>query len=134
MQSIQQIIKQLDTVIEDAKQDAVKTIYGNMVSRIFDKGQKTDGSQIGKYESEAYKEKRRSKGLQVGFVDLTFSTSLNKSVVSNSIDQIYFNNTYGQTIGGFQDKRYGKIFSATKNERQIFREILNDKLNELINK
>jgi hypothetical protein len=71
--------------------------------------------------------------LQVGFVDLTFTTSLNKSVVSNSIDQIYFNNSYGQTIGGFQDQRYGKVFSATNNERNIFKEILNDKLKDLIN-
>lgn len=133
MQAIQTIIKQLDTVIEDAKQDAVKTIYGTMLGRVFNEGKKADGNQIGKYTSDSYKEKRRSKGLQVGFVDLTFTTSLNKSVVSNSIDQIYFNNSYGQMIGGFQDKRYGKIFSASASERKIFKDILNDKLIKLIN-
>jgi hypothetical protein len=57
MERIQTIIKQLDTVIEDAKQDSVKTIYGYMLNRIFDKGQKADGSQIGKYQSDSYKEK-----------------------------------------------------------------------------
>lgn len=133
MQAIQTIIKQLDTVIEDAKQDAVKTIYGTMLERVFNDGKKSDGNQIGKYESEAYKEKRRKKGLQVGFVDLTFTTTLNKSVVSNSIDQIYFNNSYGQIIGGYQDKRYGRIFSPSRPERKIFQDILNDKLKKLIN-
>lgn len=40
MQAIQTIIKQLDTVIEDAKQDAVKTIYGTMLGRVFNEGKK----------------------------------------------------------------------------------------------
>ena len=85
-QKIKRIISQLDDVIKRAKDDATQQIFVNSLNRIFDKGQDKYENQIGKYNpnfelnGKNYIELRKSKGLQTQFVDLTFTTSLNKSI------------------------------------------------------
>jgi len=83
-QKIKRIISQLDNVIEIAKAKSTQQIFGDTLVRIFDKGQDKYNNQIGKYNpnfainGKNYIELRKSKGLQTSFVDLTFTTSLNK--------------------------------------------------------
>ena len=134
---IKRIISQLDNAIEIAKATSVQTIFGESTSRIFDKGKDKYNNQIGEYNpnfelnGENYIEKRKKKGLQTAFVDLTFTTSLNKSIVADKT-KIFFNNPYGEVISKANEKNFNKrIFAPSKEEKNIFYKILNQELNKL---
>ena len=136
-QKIKRIISQLDDVIKRAKDDATQQIFVNSLNRIFDKGQDKYENQIGKYNpnfelnGENYIELRKSKGLQTQFVDLTFTTSLNKSIVADN-EKIFFRNTYGQTIAKANEKNFNKrIFAPSRTDKKIFFEFLNDEMIKL---
>ena len=133
-QKIKRIISQLDDVIKRAKDDATQQIFVNSLNRIFDKGQDKYENQIGKYNpnfainGKNYIELRKSKGLQTQFVDLTFTTSLNKSIVADN-EKIFFKNTYGQTIAKANEKNFNKrIFAPSRTDKKIFFEFLNDEM------
>ena len=136
-QKIKRIISQLDDVIRRAKDDATQQIFVNSLNRIFDKGQDKYENQIGKYNpnfainGKNYIELRKSKGLQTQFVDLTFTTSLNKSIVADN-EKIFFKNTYGQTIAKANEKNFNKrIFAPSRSDKKIFFEFLNDEMIKL---
>ena len=136
-QKIKRIISQLDDVIRRAKDDATQQIFVNSLNRIFDKGQDKYENQIGKYNpnfelnGKNYIELRKSKGLQTQFVDLTFTTSLNKSIVADN-EKIFFRNTYGQTIANANEKNFNKrIFAPSRTDKKIFFEFLNDEMIKL---
>ena len=136
-QKIKRIISQLDDVIKRAKDDATQQIFVNSLNRIFDKGQDKYETQIGKYNpnfelnGKNYIELRKSKGLQTQFVDLTFTTSLNKSIVADN-EKIFFKNTYGQTIAKANEKNFNKrIFAPSRSDKKIFFEFLNDEMIKL---
>lgn len=136
-QKIKRIIQSLDNTIEIAKNEAVQTIYGTALSRIFNRGKDKYNNQIGKYNpkfvlnGKNYIELRKSKGLQTSYVDLTFTTSLNKSIVTNK-DSVYFNNSYGRIIAKENEKNFNKrIFAPSKEEAKIYFDILQDELNKL---
>lgn len=136
-QKIKRIISQLDDVIKRAKDDATQQIFVNSLNRIFDKGQDKYENQIGKYNpnfelnGKNYIELRKSKGLQTQFVDLTFTTSLNKSIVADN-EKIFFRNTYGQTIANANEKNFNKrIFAPSRTDKKIFFEFLNDEMIKL---
>ena len=134
---IKRIISQLDNTIEIAKATSVQTIFGESLQRIFDTGKDKYNNQIGEYNpnfvlnGENYIEKRKKKGLQTAFVDLTFTTSLNKSIVADKT-KIFFNNPYGEVISKVNEKNFNKrIFAPSKEEKNIFYKILNQELNKL---
>lgn len=136
-QKIKRIISQLDDVIRRAKDDATQQIFVNSLNRIFDKGQDKYENQIGKYNpnfainGKNYIELRKSKGLQTQFVDLTFTTSLNRSIVADN-EKIFFRNTYGQTIAKANEKNFNKrIFAPSRTDKKIFFEFLNDEMIKL---
>lgn len=136
-QKIKRIISQLDDVIKRAKDDATQQIFVNSLNRIFDKGQDKYENQIGKYNpnfelnGKNYIELRKSKGLQTQFVDLTFTTKLNKSIVADN-EKIFFRNTYGQTIAKANEKNFNKrIFAPSRTDKKIFFEFLNDEMIKL---
>lgn len=136
-QKIKRIISQLDDVIKRAKDDATQQIFVNSLNRIFDKGQDKYENQIGKYNpnfainGKNYIELRKSKGLQTQFVDLTFTTSLNRSIVADN-EKIFFRNTYGQTIAKANEKNFNKrIFAPSRTDKKIFFEFLNDEMIKL---
>lgn len=136
-QKIKRIISQLDDVIKRAKDDATQQIFVNSLNRIFRKGQDKYENQIGKYNpnfelnGKNYIELRKSKGLQTQFVDLTFTTSLNKSIVADN-EKIFFRNTYGQTIAKANEKNFNKrIFAPSRTDKKIFFEFLNDEMIKL---
>lgn len=127
---ILQILSSLDVTIERAKQRAVQEIYGETVSRIFDKGLDAKGQAIGTY-SQAYKEVRKKEGLQTSTVDLTFTTKLNKSISSND-NQVFFSNDYGTKVSAYNETRFNKrIFAPTQEDRNIFITILEEELDKL---
>jgi hypothetical protein len=134
---IKRIIRDLDNVIEIAKAESVQQIYGDSLQRIFDKGQDKFNNQIGKYNpnfvlnGKNYIQTRKDKGLQTAFVDLTFTTALNKSIARNK-DQIYFSNSYGRVIAAKNEKNFNKrIFAPSKDEAKVFIDILNEELVKL---
>lgn len=136
-QKIKRIISQLDDVIKRVKDDATQQIFVNSLNRIFDKGQDKYENQIGKYNpnfelnGKNYIELRKSKGLQTQFVDLTFTTSLNRSIVADN-EKIFFRNTYGQTIAKANEKNFNKrIFAPSRTDKKIFFEFLNDEMIKL---
>ena len=136
-QKIKRIISQLDNVIKRAKDDATQQIFVNSLNRIFDKGQDKYENQIGKYNpnfainGKNYIELRKSKGLQTQFVDLTFTASLNRSIVADN-EKIFFRNTYGQTIAKANEKNFNKrIFAPSRTDKKIFFEFLNDEMIKL---
>ena len=136
-QKIKRIISQLDDVIKRAKDDATQQIFVNSLNRIFRKGQDKYENQIGKYNpnfelnGKNYIELRKSKGLQTQFVDLTFTTSLNRSIVADN-EKIFFRNTYGQTIAKANEKNFNKrIFAPSRTDKKIFFEFLNDEMIKL---
>ena len=136
-QKIKRIISQLDDVIKRAKDDATQQIFVNSLNRIFRKGQDKYENQIGKYNpnfainGKNYIELRKSKGLQTQFVDLTFTTYLNKSIVADN-EKIFFRNTYGQTIAKANEKNFNKrIFAPSRTDKKIFFEFLNDEMIKL---
>ncbi len=136
-QKIKRIISQLDDVIRRAKDDATQQIFVNSLNRVFRKGQDKYENQIGKYNpnfelnGKNYIELRKSKGLQTQFVDLTFTTKLNKSIVADN-EKIFFRNTYGQTIAKANEKNFNKrIFAPSRTDKKIFFEFLNDEMIKL---
>ena len=136
-QKIKRIISQLDDVIKRAKDDATQQIFVNSLNLIFDKVQDKYENQIGKYNpnfelnGKNYIELRKSKGLQTQFVDLTFTTSLNRSIVADN-EKIFFRNTYGQTIAKANEKNFNKrIFAPSRTDKKIFFEFLNDEMIKL---
>ena len=136
-QKIKRIIIQLDDVTNSAKDAGKQQIFINSLNRIFDKGQDKYENQIGKYNpnfelnGKNYIELRKSKGLQTQFVDLTFTTSLNKSIVADN-EKIFFRNTYGQTIAKANEKNFNKrIFAPSRTDKKIFFEFLNDEMIKL---
>ena len=136
-QKIKRIISQLDDVIKRAKDDATQQIFVNSLNRVFRKGQDKYENQIGKYNpnfelnGKNYIELRKSKGLQTQFVDLTFTTKLNKSIVADN-EKIFFRNTYGQTIAKANEKNFNKrIFAPSRTDKKIFFEFLNDEMIKL---
>mgnify|MGYP003398973358 FL=1 len=136
-QKIKRIISQLDDVIKRAKDDATQQIFVNSLNRIFRKGQDKYENQIGKYNpnfainGKNYIELRKSKGLQTQFVDLTFTTKLNQSIVADN-EKIFFKNTYGQTIAKANEKNFNKrIFAPSRTDKKIFFEFLNDEMIKL---
>lgn len=136
-EKIKRIISQIDDVIEIAKSDSVQTIYGNSLVRIFDKGEDKYNNKIGTYNPNFklngvnYIELRKKKGLQTQFVDLTFTTSLNKSILADKT-KIFFRNEYGQKISKANELNFNKrIFAPSKSEKQTYFDILNDELKKL---
>ena len=96
MEMLTKIITGLDDVVAISKNIAVNEIYGASKNRIFNLGEDKYNRKLGGYTS-SYKAKRKNKGLQTSFKDLTFTTNLQKSISRND-DTIYFGNEYGKKI------------------------------------
>lgn len=127
---LQEILNNIDTVIEKSVQIATATLAAQSSDRIFNKGQDKAGQTIGKY-SESYKETRKKKGLQTAYVDLTNTTSLNKSIAHND-NQVYFKNEYGTRVSKYNETRFKKrIFAPSEKESEVVLDIINEELTKL---
>lgn len=78
-----------------------------------------------------YRKFRSLNGLRNGFVDLTFSANLKKTIVHNE-HQVYFKNEYGVKVSGGNEKRFGKrIFAPSNKEARQVIDYLNEALKEI---
>jgi len=130
MEMLTKIITGLDDVVAISKNLAVNEIYGASKNRIFNLGEDKYNRKLGGY-TPSYKTKRKDKGLQTSFKDLTFTTNLQKSISRND-DTVYFGNEYGKKISSYQERQTAtRIFAPTEEEREIFKKILNEELDKL---
>lgn len=157
---IKRIIRDLDNVVKIAQGESAALIYGEGQVRVFNQGLDKNEQQIGQYDDTkfqtfltgktklnkrqrkaaenvedrgmTYKELRQLKGLQTAFVDLTFSTSLQKSQVVQK-NKVIFKNDYGKKISKYNETHFGKrIFAPSKDERKIWFTVLNREIKKLI--
>lgn len=129
-EKINRIIQGLDDAIKIAEANTISAIYGESMFRIFNEGKAKDESKIGEY-SERYKKTRKKKGLQNGFVDLTFSTNLKRSI-NRDDKKIFFKNSYGVEVSGYNEKNFKKrIFAPSKSEAEIYQKELEFELGKL---
>ena len=126
------ISKSLKKYSQDAALVAMTSLTADLKYRIHNEGDKTVGA-IGRYTNAWYMAQRRARGLQIGYVDLQFT------------GQLFRDLTYGQSQGdavmGFitdrsydlhdhLEKRYGRIWTPNKVERQDTVERFKDELYE----
>ena len=130
---VQRIVNNIDEVVEISNANSVNEIYGTMLDRVFNRGRAKDFSDIGTYKP-SYEKVRKKKGLQTAFVDLKVTGSLQNSI-GRTKDKILYENEYGKKIAGYNEVHFkGKedsIFAPSKDEKQIFIDILTEELNKL---
>ena len=127
---IAKVLNDIDNVIEIAKSIAINEIYAYSQDRIFNDGKDKYNQQIGTY-SDSYKKKKKKKGLQTSFVDLTNTTNLKQSITRSNAS-IFFKNDYGKKISGYNEKRFNRrIFAPSNEEKKIWYDTLNEELTKL---
>lgn len=122
-----------------------KDLEGRMKSRIFNKGQNSQGQAIGEYKSKYWIKKRKEGGRQVKKVDLENTGELRKSiqvvedgkdVVLAIINDTDWDKAQGQEL--IQGKKKGgnkmTIFEPTAKEEKAVQAYINDLIEEKIDK
>ncbi len=111
---------------------AANTIQGDLVKRVFEDGLNSAGAKIGNYEPGRYRQLRRAKGREVSFVNLRFTGNLQLDLSNGgkTLSTALFKRISGvkrtrnaDIIEG-QEKRYGKIFTLTEDERDDYKQIV----------
>jgi hypothetical protein len=118
---IEASIPRLQAASANAEVVANNEALGTILGRIFNDGQKTNGSKIGSYTSESYKRKRESAGLQTNQIDLQFEGDLFNSVQVGTLNgrpAVGIINSDEAEISGHLEERYGPIFQASLSERE----------------
>lgn len=124
------LAKSLDDIITIAEGTAAQDLLANMEFRIFNDGFDSDSKTIGFY-SEDYKELRKQRGLQVDYVDLTYSTNLKNSIVQIE-NKVLFKNLYGINISAKNERHFKKdIFNPSEKERDRAIDIMRDEFYKL---
>jgi hypothetical protein len=113
-----------------------KRLEGLMKRRIFNDGKASNGGQIGKYKSKAWKKKRSEGGRQISKVDLQFKGDLIRSLkVVKDGDEVVLaivnDQDYAKARGN-EDRRKKKIFNPTKEETIQVEEYFEDILSEIV--
>lgn len=123
---------------------AANWLNGEVKDRVFTRGERKNGIDIGQYKSESWKKKRRDRGNQTGFVDLKFSGELMRSIglaKKNLETSVIINDRKYQSgsstveaARGNEKRRGGKnaIFAPSKYETEQVLEIIQDKVNDWI--
>ena len=99
LKGIPKIKEKLDGVL-------MLNLRGTLGVRIHNKGQATDGSQIGYYDDE-YKKVREGKGQETGYVNLQDTGELAKSLIVGE--------EKGQKVLGFEEIMYENGFDTIEN-------------------
>lgn len=116
---------------------------GLIVNRIQERGLNADEATLGIYTSEPYKKKRKAKGRQTEFVDLTFtrggagmfgSTGIVEEVNDVGISRVKVAGRDGFTQNklDWNSDRYGDVLDLTTGEVQLITTNYEDFLDELI--
>lgn len=130
---IQSIVQSLDDVVKIAEGTAAQDLLANMSVRIFNIGEDAKGKSIGRYSPE-YAKMRKKAGLQISYVDLTFTTDLRNSIIHNE-NRVEFKNQYGIDIANKNEMHFKRsIFEPSADERERAIEIMREEFNKLFNK
>lgn len=125
-QRIQASIPRIVDIVEQSQQVVLQETLGQMLQRIFNRGEDAEGNIIGPYSSEAYKQLREDRGLQTTKIDLQFSGDLFRSIdigTSNNIPVIGITNSKSADISVYQEIAKGtgsvprKIFTPSEQEK-----------------
>lgn len=115
---------------EKFQRQAALTVFATHKPRIFEKGIAADNTKIGEYVDGPYKDMRRSRGREVGFVNLEMFGSMKKDYQVTKAGQVGFgfSNQVEASKADFNEDRYKKaIFALTQEEQDLYMRTL-DKL------
>lgn len=124
--NIEATLPQISQLAADAEVLANNDALGNVLDRIFTLNKKTDGTPIGKYKSESYKNKRKKAGRQTSSVDFQFNGDLFNSVQLGQLNNkpaVGIVNQKTAEIADHLEARFGTVFSASQAERDAAMEV-----------
>ena len=137
-QNLKQLAKKINSsipsikvVMANSEVAGTQAVLGDITSRIFVNGLKTDGSDIGQYVNGPYKSKRNESGKRIDKVDLQYNGDLFNSVTTgkyNSKPAVGIDNKHQADIAGYNEERYGIVFVASQKEKQTAAESARDYL------
>lgn len=112
------------------------TMRAEVGTRIHEEGKNAAGGDIGQYTSGSYKALRNRKGRRIDKVDLSFTRQM-----SNQFSVIATANGYGlgwadtekTDRAGYLEKRYGKIWALTEDEKKQTEAIAESSVKKLFN-
>lgn len=106
---------------------AADSAHADQVARIFEEGQKTDGTKIGDYASQEYVALRRRKGRETSFINLRLSGNLMKDYANGNKTRkkgrklvASVKRQRNARLIEKNEDRFGDIFSLTTGERATF--------------
>jgi len=114
---------------EKWQRKAALTVFAVHKPRIFEKGIAADDTKIGEYVDGPYKDKRRKKGREVGFVNLEMFGSMKKDYQVSKEGEVGFgfSNRVELDKADFNEQRYGKvIFGLTDKEAELYARTLDN--------
>lgn len=114
-------IPKIQVAMANSEVAGVQSVLGDITSRIFVKGIKTDGTDIGQYVAGPYKAKRNENGKRIDKVDLQYNGDLFNSVTTGSFKgkpAVGINSKKEDEIAGYNEERYGTIFVASQSEKE----------------
>lgn len=126
---IERSIPKVSVLVANAEVLGTTTALGDITRRIFNEGKLTNGGNIGNYTSPPYKKKRQKKGLQIQYIDLQFSGDLFNSIgigKFNDKPAVGIKSEKENDVAQHLEKKYGEIFVASKEERNIALETARD--------
>ena len=119
---------------DQIRRTALSTTLAVQKDRIFNKGQRETGGQIGKY-SEKYGKLKSKIGRNPGYVNFRNTDQLmNDYGVQGSGDEhsFGFQNAFNADKAGFLMDRYGDVFHVSDPELNIFSDVLMSEINKAI--
>lgn len=132
---------QFDKVLREVGLDAVVLIS----HRVQQEGKKSDGSKIstkakkrfGAYSYE-YGKKREKEGLQTKIIDQTYSGDmLGDFILAPEGEKSYIIGFRGKTASDkaeWNERRFGKIYQLSNEESKLLSDIINKRINAILNK
>lgn len=124
--TLDQLSRQIDSAFDEleGKRDRVEIvsligINAQYKERLFENGQATDGSKIGRYVSD-WKKKRAARGRQTAFVDQNFESDNQRSIQVGKASRKnvigFVNDKERLKAQGAEDFRRKKIYSVSDSE------------------
>ncbi len=102
---------------------AALSVFAIHKPRIFEEGKDANGNQIGEYVDGYYKEKRREKGREIGFVNLAMTEQMKRDYqpTQDGIVGYGFTNKFNLDKSFWNEDRYQKeIFALSDAEATMF--------------
>ncbi len=130
----------IEKIAREAAFDAMALIS----DRVQQRGEKTDGTKItspskkkyGAY-SEGYGKKRNKSGREVDYIDMTFSGDMMGDFVVEPIHggaEIGFRGDESSDKSEWNEAKFGEMFSLSDEEVDLIQTVIQNRVNEILNK